>query len=131
MTARRFFSITGTIVVGGIAGIASYTHMRDVALATGQGKLIADIGPFSVDGLVLVATLAIGDGRKSTFTAWCSFLIGVGASLAANIAAADGTTAGRIVSAWPSVGFLLAVEVFLAVRRKRVVEVDRSWRLPA
>ena len=124
MTARRFFSITGTIVVGAIAGIASYTHMRDVAIATHQGRLIADLGPFSVDGLVLVATLAIGDGRKSTFTAWAAFFVGVGASLAANIAAADGTTAARVVSAWPSVAFLFAVEVLIRGAKKAATVAD-------
>jgi Protein of unknown function (DUF2637) len=120
MTARRFFSISGASVVGLIAGAASYTHMRQVGLDTHQGMLIASIVPLSVDGLVLVATLAIGDGRRHTFTAWLAFLIGVGVSLAANVAAADPNTLARCWSAWPSAGFLLAVEVLIRGSRQRV-----------
>lgn len=121
MNARRFFSYAGASLVGLIAGIASYDHMRLVALSTHQGHLIADLLPLSVDGLVLTATLAIGDGRRSKFTAWLAFLIGVGASLVANVAAADPTLYARCVSAWPSVGFLLAVEVLIRGARKAEV----------
>jgi Protein of unknown function (DUF2637) len=124
VTARRFFSIAGASVVGLIAGAASYTHMRQVGIDTHQGMVIASIVPLSVDGLVLVATLAIGDGRRHTFTAWLAFLIGVGVSLAANVAAADPDTLARCWSAWPSAGFLLAVEVLIRGSRKRVEEPE-------
>lgn len=126
MTARRFFSITGAATVGVIAGIASYTHMRDVGLATHQGAVISSLVPLSVDGLVLVATLAIGDGRKHTFTAWLAFLIGVGVSLAANVAAADPNALARCWSAWPSAGFLLAVEVLIRGGRKLPADLPQS-----
>src|SRR5215475_3903966 len=36
-----------------------------------------------------------GGTRKSTFTAWLGFIVGVGVSLAANVAAADPTALAR------------------------------------
>jgi hypothetical protein len=118
VSARRRMSVASTIFVSAIAGVASYTHMREVAVATHQGALISLLLPLSVDGLILVATLALGDGRTSTVLARVAFVVGVTASLAANVAAADPSLAARVVSAWPSVAFLLSIEVLLRHRRR-------------
>jgi hypothetical protein len=40
-------------------------------------------------------------------------LLGLGASLAANVAAAEPTVTGRLVAAWPPVGLLLAYELLM------------------
>jgi hypothetical protein len=43
-------------------------------------------------------------------------LAGIGASLAANVAAADPTMVGRVVAAWPPLALLLAWELLVQVR---------------
>lgn len=120
MNGRRFASLTGAVAVTVIAAVASYDHMRTVALDAGQSPLLAALLPLSVDGLVLVGTVALGDGRRSKASAWAAFLVGVAASLAANVMAADPDAVSRAVSAWPAVALLLTVEV-----------LARSGRTPA
>lgn len=111
MTARRLASLAGTVAVTVIAAVASYAHMRDLALSAGQSPLLAALLPMSVDGMMLVATVALGDGRRSKWSAWAAFLVGVAASLAANVMAAGPDPVARVVSAWPAVALLLTVEV--------------------
>ncbi|QGN50225.1 DUF2637 domain-containing protein [Micromonospora sp. WMMC415] len=111
MNARRFASMSGTVAVTVIAAVASYDHMRELALEAGQTPLLATLLPLSVDGMILVATLALGDGRRSRWSAWLAFLVGVAASLAANVLVAEPDPVARVVSAWPAVALLLTVEV--------------------
>jgi hypothetical protein len=42
-----------------------------------------------------------------------ALLLGLGASLAANVAAAEPTVQGRLVAAWPPIGLLLAYELLM------------------
>ncbi|MFC8296279.1 DUF2637 domain-containing protein [Micromonospora orduensis] len=120
MNARRFASLAGTVAVTVIAAVASYDHMRTVALDAGQSPLLAALLPLSVDGMILVATLALGDGRRSRWSAWLAFLVGVAASVAANVTAADNDAVSRVVSAWPAVALLLTVEVLARAGRATV-----------
>jgi hypothetical protein len=122
VNARRFASLAGTTAVTTIAAVASYAHMRDLALTAGQSPLLAALLPISVDGMMLVATVALGDGRRSKWSAWAAFLVGVAASLAANVMAAGPDMTARVVSAWPAVALLLTVEVL--ARSGRAPEVD-------
>ncbi|MFC9087045.1 DUF2637 domain-containing protein [Nocardiopsis dassonvillei] len=50
---------TGTAVVAGVAAVVSYGHMRDLLLSYGETALVAHLLPLSVDGLLLVASLAL------------------------------------------------------------------------
>ncbi|WP_433232431.1 DUF2637 domain-containing protein [Micromonospora sp. CA-248260] len=109
--ARRVASIICTVIVSLVAAVGSYDHMRELALSAGQSPFLATLLPFSVDGMILVATLALGDGRHKKGSAWAAFLIGVLASLAANVIVADADLISRVVSAWPAVALLLTVEV--------------------
>lgn len=111
MNARRAASLAGTVAVTAIAAVASYDHMRALALTAGQSPSLAALLPLSVDGMVLVATVALGDGRRSRWSAWLAFFIGVAASLAANVMVAAPDAISRAVSAWPAVALLLTVEV--------------------
>lgn len=130
-TARRILSLGGAGIVTAIAGIASYSHIREVALDVHQGAFIAALIPLSVDGLVLVGTLAIGDGRRSTFTAWLALVIGVVASVSANVYAADPTWGARLVSAWPAAAYLLATEIVLKGAKAPEPAAKPQRRLPA
>lgn len=111
MNARRVASLAGTVAVTVIAAVASYDHMRELAERAGQPPLLAALLPLSVDGMILVATLALGDGRRSRWSAWLAFVLGVAASLAANVIVAPPDLTARVVSAWPAVALLLTVEI--------------------
>lgn len=111
MSPRRFASVASALLVAGIAALASYSHMRHLALAYGQDGLIATLLPVSVDGMMVVATVALGDGRRHRWSAWLAFWIGVAASVVANVLAAQPSAIARCISAWPAVAFVLVVEV--------------------
>ena len=118
MNGRKFASVAGTVTVAGIAAFASYEHMRSLSLHAGQSPSIAALLPLSVDGLVVVASVAIVDGRERKGSAWAAFVLGVVVSLVANVLAAGPTLTDRCVSAWPSVALLATVEVIARGGRK-------------
>lgn len=113
MSVHRFASLAGALLVAAIAALASYTHMRTVALHYGQPPLIAALLPVSVDGLMATATVALGDGRQHRWSAWLAFWTGVAASVLANVLAAEPSLPARCISAWPAVAFVLVVEVII------------------
>lgn len=102
-------------VVAGVAAVASYSHMRELAAAHGQGTLLASLLPLSVDGMLIVASVVMADdraaGRRPRPSAWASFVTGVVASIAANVLAAPPSAVARVISAWPALALLLVVEM--------------------
>lgn len=127
MSVRRWSSRLAAGLVALIAAVASYSHMRAVALEYGQTDLIAMLQPLSVDGLVIVGAVAISDGRRRTWSAWLAFGVGVLASIAANVLAARPDHIARIVSAWPAVALLLVVEV---ISRSAPATVSGALEVP-
>jgi len=71
--------------------------------------------PFSVDGMLVVATIVMVDDKRRTHRvrpmARLAFTVGVIASIAANIAAAHPTIGARIIDGWPALALLLVVEM--------------------
>jgi hypothetical protein len=49
MTLRRVASLGGALVVAAIAALASYSHMRGLAVRYGQPELIADLCAITAD----------------------------------------------------------------------------------
>ena len=108
---------TGAVLaVALVAAIASYEHMRSLAGLAGEGWR-AWLLPISVDGLAVAASMTMLVRRRAGLPAgalaWLALLLGLGASLAANVAAAEPTVEGRLVAAWPPVGLLLAYELLM------------------
>jgi hypothetical protein len=95
--------------------------MRGLALRYGQTELIANLLPLSVDGMMVVASVALGDGRRHRWSAWLAFWIGVAASVIANVLAAQPTPIARCISAWPAVAFVLVIEVITRRGREHPV----------
>jgi len=120
-TARN----TSAAVVAGIAGYASYWHQTAVALRAGERTELAHLIPLSVDGMLIVASIAMVDdrqnGRKPRLSAKIAFALGILASVGANVAAAHPTALGRTVAAWPALALLLVVEI-LSRRGKLIAE---------
>lgn len=115
MNGTRLARNASAAMVAGIAAWSSYSHMVHVALGFGERPEVAWLLPFSVDGMLVVASVAMVDdkhsGRRVRPMARVAFAAGVAASIAANIAAAQPTWGARIVAAWPALASLLVVEM--------------------
>ena len=112
----RRVTTAAVLAVALVAAVASYEHMRALAELAGEGWR-SWLLPVSVDGLAVAASMTMlvrrRAGEKSGALAWSALLLGLGASLAANVAAAEPTVVGRLVAAWPPVGLLLSYELLL------------------
>jgi hypothetical protein len=112
----RRVTTAAVLAVALVAAIASYEHMRALAELAGEGWR-SWLLPISVDGLAVAASMTMlvrrRAGQRSGALAWAALLLGLGASLAANVAAAEPTVVGRLVAAWPPVGLLLSYELLL------------------
>jgi hypothetical protein len=114
-SVRRVTTLA-VVLVAGVAAVASYEHMRALAALAGE-EWRSWLLPVSVDGLAVAASMTMLVRRRAGLPAgglaWVALLLGLGASLAANVAAADPTVAGRLVAAWPPVALLLAYELLM------------------
>jgi len=54
----------GITLVAFIAGLVSYRHLRGLLIADGEDSIVYNVGPLAVDGLMLMATLALLLTRK-------------------------------------------------------------------
>jgi Protein of unknown function (DUF2637) len=112
----RRVTTAAVVAVAGVAAVASYEHMRALAELAGEGWR-SWLLPVSVDGLAVAASMTMlvrrRAGEPAGLLPWVALLLGLGASLAANVAAADPTVVGRLVAAWPPVGLLLSYELLL------------------
>jgi hypothetical protein len=112
----RRVTTASVLAVAAVAAVASYEHMRALATLAGEGWR-AWLLPVSVDGLAVAASMTMLVRRRAGDPAgtipWAALLLGLGASLAANVAAADPTVVGRLVAAWPPVALLLSYELLL------------------
>jgi hypothetical protein len=112
---RRVTTVS-VLAVAAVAAVASYEHMRALAELAGEGWR-AWLLPISVDGLAVAASMTMlvrhRCGLPAGVLPWVALLLGLGASLAANVAAAEPSVVGRLVAAWPPVGLLLSYELLL------------------
>ena len=123
--ATRVVTVAAVLLVATVAAVVSFAHMREVAARAGEGWR-AWLLPLSVDGLVVAASMVLLTRRRAGLPggrlAWAALLGGVGASLAANIAAAEPTGTARLVAAWPALAFAVAFELLLQQRRVPAAE---------
>ncbi|WP_250289454.1 DUF2637 domain-containing protein, partial [Frankia sp. CiP1_Cm_nod1] len=119
----------GLAVVAGVAAVVSYRHMRDLSARHGEDGLSSTILPLSVDGLLAVAALVLladarANRRGGRATAWFAVTLGIGASVAANVAHAEPTWTGRLIGLWAPVALAVALE--LALRHVRHAAADQA-----
>lgn len=121
--ADKWISRAAGATVAGIAGAISYSHLRQLAAAHGDGGWHAHAFPLSVDGVEIVASLVLladrRAGRRSGWLPWTALTIGAIASLAANIAAADDRIISRVIAGWPAVALLIAVKLLSGILEHR------------
>ena len=111
------------LTVAAITGIISYEHGLDVAHATGNTGMVADLFPLVPDlliamsSLVLVVASAIGDGYP--VAAIGALVVGIGWTVAQNVAAGLRIGPGdAVLSGGVPVAFVLTVELLLWLVRK-------------
>ena len=100
-----------------IAGTVSYLHMHLLVELQGQPGWVAALTPLSVDGMIVAAsTTLLADsraGERGGVLPWALLVVGSVASLAANVAVAQPTVAGRVIAAWPSFALIAAYELLM------------------
>lgn len=116
----RFLGTISVAIVATVAAVVSYAHMQAVAEHAGEGWR-SWLEPFSVDGLLIGASLVVYIRRRSAL-AWLAIAIGLLVSLAANLAAAEPTVISRLVSAWPAIALALSYETLLTLFRHAPTE---------
>lgn len=88
---RRIGYVLSFLTVAGVAARVSYSHIRDVALYGHQPSEVAVLLPLAVDGMMLIATLAMAEdkaaNRHPRGWARAGFWFGAAISTAANVAA--------------------------------------------
>lgn len=110
MKRRRGWAVvtaaSGTVLIGAGAFWLSFTALADLAVRSGIGGGQAWIWPLLVDGLIVVATVAVValDGRRAAWYPWALLIAGALMSVTAN-------TAHALVTAEASVPGLLAATV--------------------
>lgn len=123
--AVRVVTVAAVLLVAAVAAVVSYAHMQALAADAGE-RWRAYVVPLSVDGLVVAASMVLLTRRRAGlpggWLAWSALLGGVGASLAANVAAAEPTVTARVVAAWPPIAFAVGIELLLSQRRAPVAE---------
>lgn len=128
----RGLGIAGALPVGAASLYVSYGHMRDLIISAGESGLTPYVLPMAVDGMMLTSAVSILANR-GTKIPYVAFGVGVAASLAANVASAQGgDPVALIVAGMPALLLVLTAEVLLrlivpvARRRKR-----RTTKVPA
>jgi hypothetical protein len=105
-----------------IAGTVSYLHMHLLVELHGQPGWVAALTPLSVDGMIVAAsTTLLADsraGERGGVLPWALLAVGSAASLAANVAVAEPTAAGRVIAAWPSFALIGAYELLMRQVRR-------------
>ena len=112
MSALRRFT-DGVLFQAVLTGSLSFSHIHDLAAAHGQSGWKAWLYPLSVDLLTVAAYRRLTAARHAgapVFLAWCAFLLGLEASLAANVISAWHNP-DRLISValgvWPAIAFLM------------------------
>ena len=117
-----FTSRASAVIVALVAGVASYIHIVSVALQSGEDRFVAHIIPFSLDGLIIVATMAMledrHNGQKPRIVARVALIVGIIGTLAANVASAGTGLPPEAIAVIPAVAFLLSVEVLVSGGKK-------------
>ncbi len=118
----RVLAGLAVLAVAVVAGIVSFSHIEELALARGYAPGTARLLPVSVDGLIVAASLAcLTEARargKAPHLPRAGLVLGILATLAANVAAgAHFGLVGAAVNAWPAVAFILASEILLRMLR--------------
>lgn len=120
----RMLTTAAVLLVAGIAAVISFVHIESLAIRYGQPPLAAYLLPVSIDGTVVVASMAMLRAARLGVTApWLArsmLMLAVGATLACNVAyGLPHGWPGALLSGWPAIAFIGSAEVAITMSRKR------------
>ena len=121
----RLIRITTALAVAAVAAVAaviSYRHAYELVTTHGETGLTARLLPFTVNGLILAASMLILDASRRHHPApplarW-SLGAGIAATIGANLAHGLGHgPIGALVSAWPALALAGSFELLMTLIR--------------
>jgi Protein of unknown function (DUF2637) len=127
---------TGTVAaVATFAAIQSYSHIYWLGSTHRQDQLDSALLPLTVDGLITAASLVLLFAsitrHRAPWLARVALWLGIAVTVAANVAfGIPAGMVGALVSAWPALAFVLAVELLMRLVRL-VRSATPSERTPA
>jgi len=118
-TWRRIGYAISFLIVAGVAAYVSFGHIYEVAILAHQPRPLATAIPLSVDGLMLIATLALAEDKAANRMprgwARAAFWLGAAVSVAANLASTlvhyGPQPLDLAVAGWAPIALLVAIEV--------------------
>jgi hypothetical protein len=124
MTDRliRITTALAVVTVAAVAAVISYRHAYELVRSHGESGLTARLVPFTVDGLILAASMLLLDaGRRNQpappLARWC-LGAGIVATIGANLAHGLGHgPIGALVSAWPALALAGSFELLMTLIR--------------
>ncbi len=135
--AIRWSTIAAVAGVAVVAGWVSYEHALAVVRAHGEAGAVAQVYPVTVDGLIYSASMVLLDSARRTVDAprlarW-HLALGIGATLAANVAAGlHFGPVGAVVAAWPALALVGSYELLMLIIRSGArAEGTDTIRTPA
>ena len=118
------------VTVAAVAGAASFEHIASVAISAGERQWVGYALPLAIDGLIVVGVAALLEDkrnqRRGRLSARLAVLVGVVATLAANVASAEPTPTARLVAVTAPLSFLLSVEVLTRTGGRQSVRSDAT-----
>src|SRR5262245_2848488 len=124
MTDRliRLATALAVATVAAVAAVISYRHAYELVSTHGETGLTARLVPFTVDGLILAASMLILDASRRNqpvprLARWC-LAAGIVATTGANLAHGIGHgPIGALVSAWPALALAGSFELLMTLIR--------------
>ena len=134
----RLIRITTALAVATVAAVAaviSYRHAYELVSTHGETGLTARLIPFTVDGLILAASMLILDASRRhqpvpPLARWClgaGILATIGANLAHGLAHGP---IGALVSAWPALALAGSFELLMTLVRSETAGATPSQATP-
>lgn len=120
----RITTALAVAAVAAVAAIISYRHAYELVTTHGETGLTARLPPFTVDGLILAASmLTLDASRRATpappLARWC-LGVGIAATIGANLAHGLGHgPIGALVSAWPALALAGSFELLMTLIRTK------------
>jgi hypothetical protein len=108
--------------VAAVAAVISYRHAYELVSTHGETGVTARLVPFTVDGLILAASMLILDANRRhqpvpPLARWC-LGAGILATIGANLAHGVGHgPIGALVSAWPALALAGSFELLMTLIR--------------
>ncbi len=130
----RLIRITTALAVATVAAVAaviSYRHAYELVSTHGETGLTARLVPFTVDGLIVAASMLILDANRRAkpvpaLARWC-LGAGIVATICANLAHGLGHgPIGALVSAWPALALAGSFELLMLLIRAEREEATRQ-----